>query len=143
MRYEQVRTVLLQQWTYTGGANEDKASEFYHDDVVLEFPQSGEWFRGKATQQSWRERYPAQLEFRPQEIRGSGDLWIAEGTLSYDGTNQLHYIKIIQFRGDKIARETIYFAEPFDAPEWRRPWVADGPRPRRHRDLPERIVSGS
>jgi hypothetical protein len=24
-----------------------------------------------------------------------------------------------QFRGDRIARETIYFAEPFEPPEWR------------------------
>jgi hypothetical protein len=28
-------------------------------------------------------------------------------------------VSIHQFRGDRIARETIYFAEPFDAPEWR------------------------
>lgn len=44
MQYEQVREMLLRQWTYTGGPNEAKASELYHDDVVLEFPQSGEWF---------------------------------------------------------------------------------------------------
>ena len=78
MQYEQVRDMLLRQWKYTGGPNEAKASEIYHDDLVLEFPQSDEWFRGKANQQAWRERYPAKLDFQPQEIRGSGDLWIAE-----------------------------------------------------------------
>ena len=38
MNYDQVRDMLVTQWTYTGGPNEDKASEFYHDDAVLEFP---------------------------------------------------------------------------------------------------------
>ena len=143
MQYEQVREMLLRQWTYTGGPNEAKASELYHDDVVLEFPQSDEWFRGKANQQGWREQYPAKLDFQPREIRGSGDLWIAEGVLSYDDGNSVHYVKILQFRGHKVERETLYFAEPLAAPEWRRPWAADGPRPRRHDDLPEHILGGS
>ena len=143
MQYEQVREMLLRQWTYTGGPNEAKAAELYHDDVVLEFPQSDEWFQGKANQQAWRERYPAKLDFEPQEIRGSGDLWIAEGRLSYDGGNPVHYVKIIQFRGDKVERETLYFAEPFPAPDWRKPWAADGPRPKRHDDLPAHVLGGN
>lgn len=143
MQYEQVREMLLRQWKYTGGPNEAKASELYHDDVVLEFPQSGEWFRGKANQQGWRERYPAKLDFQPREIRGSGDLWIAEGVLSYDGRHQIHYVKVIQFRGDRVERGTLYFAEPFAAPEWRRPWAEAGPPPRWQSDLPEYVHGGS
>jgi hypothetical protein len=143
MLYEQVRDMLLRQWMYTGGPNEAKASELYHDDVVLEFPQSEEWFRGKDAQQGWRERYPAKLDFQPREIRGSGDLWIAEGLLTYEGGHTLHYVKIIQLRGEKVERETLYFAEPFDAPEWRRPWAEPGPRPKRHHDLPEHVLGGS
>jgi hypothetical protein len=27
------------------------------------------------------------------------------------------------FRGDRVARETLYFADPFEAPEWRRDLV--------------------
>jgi hypothetical protein len=143
MQYEQVREMLLQQWRYTGGPNEAIGSEMYHEDVVLEFPQSGEWFRGKSNQLGWRQRYPAQLDFEPREIRGSGDLWIAEGRLSYEGGNQVHYIKIIQFRGDKVERETLYFAEPFPAPDWRRPWAETDPPPRWQTDLPEHVHGGS
>jgi hypothetical protein len=143
MQYEQVREALLRQWTYTGGPNEAKASELYHDDVVLEFPQSDEWFRGKANQQAWRERYPAKLDFQPKEIRGSGDLWIAEGLLSYDDAEPIHYVKILQFRDDKVERETLYFAESFEAPEWRRPWAEQGPRPSRHNDLPAHVAGGN
>lgn len=143
MQYEQVRDMLLQQWRYTGGPNEAKASELYHDDVVLEFPQAGEWFRGEANQQGWRERFPAKLDFQPREIRGGGDLWVAEGLVTYDAGDSVHYVKIIEFKGDKVQRESLYFAEPFPAPEWRRPWAETGPRPRRQDDLPEHVMGGS
>jgi hypothetical protein len=66
------------EWTYTGGPNEAKAAEYYHDDAVLEFPQSGERFEGKASFSAWRQQYPARLEFEPRELRGGGDLWVAE-----------------------------------------------------------------
>jgi hypothetical protein len=49
MQYEDVRRELLRQWTYTGGPKEAKAAELYHDDAVLEFPQSGERFTGTPT----------------------------------------------------------------------------------------------
>ena len=77
MIYEEVRELLLRQWTYTGGPNEAKAAEYYHDDALLEFPQSGERFRGRANIEGWRQRYPARLDFEPRRIRGGGDLWVA------------------------------------------------------------------
>jgi hypothetical protein len=142
MRYDEVREMLLRQWKYTGGPNEAKASEIYHDDVVLEFPQSGERFRGKANIQGWRERYPARLDFEPREIRGDGDVWIGEGRLRYDGGDPIHFVKLLEFRGEKVQRETLYFAEPFAAPEWRRPWAEEGVAEARG-DLPARIPGGS
>jgi hypothetical protein len=36
-----------------------------------------------------------------------------------------HDDAILEFRGDKVARETIYVTEPWDAPEWRAPWRAE------------------
>ena len=61
MIYQEVRDLLVTQWTYTGGPNEAKAAEYYHDDAVLEFPQSGERFEGKASFTAWRQQYPAQI----------------------------------------------------------------------------------
>jgi len=143
MRYEEVRDQLLAQWRHTGGPNEAKASELYHDDALLEFPQSGERFRGRASIQGWRERYPARLDFEPREIRGAGDLWVAEAGLRYDGGEPISVVKILQYRGNKVARETLYFADPFPAPEWRRPWADHGPPRARPDDLPASIRGGS
>jgi len=142
VRYEDVRDLLVRQWTYTGGPNEHKGSEMYYEDAVLEFPQSEEWFRGKANMEAWRKQYPARLDFSPQEIRGAGDLWIAEAVLTYDGTDPVHVVKILQFRGDKVERETLYFAEPFPAADWRRPWAETDARPTRQDDLPDHITGG-
>jgi SnoaL-like domain len=143
MIYEEVRELLLRQWTYTGGPNEAKASEYYHDDALLEFPQSGERFRGRDNITAWRQQYPARLEFEPRELRGSGDLWIAETGLRYDGGEPVSVVKILQFRGDKIERETLYFADPFPAPDWRRPWAEDGTAGDCQSDLPAHVAAGN
>ena len=136
MIYQEVRDLLVTQWTYTGGPNEAKAAEYYHDDAVLEFPQSGERFEGKASFTAWRQQYPARLDFEPRELRGGGDLWVAETGLRYDGDAPVSVVKILQFRGDKIQRETLYFADPFPAPDWRRPFAAEGPSEPRRGGLP-------
>jgi SnoaL-like domain len=142
MIYQEVRDLLVTQWTYTGGPNEAKAAEYYHDDAVLEFPQSGERFEGKASFTAWRQQYPARLDFEPRELRGGGDLWVAETGLRYDGGLPVSVVKILQFRGDKIQRETLYFADPFPAPEWRRPFAADGAPEQRRGGLPAHIAAG-
>jgi hypothetical protein len=111
-------------------------------DALLEFPQSGERFRGKANIQGWREQYPARLDFEPWEIRGAGDFWIGEGRLRYDEGDPIHFVKILEFRGDKVQRETLYFADPFPAPEWRRPWAEAGSA-EPSADLPAHISGGT
>jgi hypothetical protein len=32
-------------------------------------------------------------------------------------------VSIMEFSGDKVARETQYFADPFEASTWRAQWV--------------------
>jgi hypothetical protein len=33
-----------------------------------------------------------------------------------------HEIYLLEFRGERVARETIYIGEGWTAPEWRAPW---------------------
>jgi hypothetical protein len=112
MDYENARELLLRHLRYSGGVDLARAHETHHDDAVLEFPQSGERFVGKANILGFREQYPARVDYEPRQLRGGGD---------------------------KVQRETIYFAEPFPAPDWRRPWAEEGATWERQGDLPARL----
>jgi hypothetical protein len=115
---------LRRHWEYEGKDSEI-SHEIYHDDAVLEFPQSQERFAGKQNFLAWRRNYPASVKFKIRRIRGRGDLWIAENSISYDGGPWHYGCSILEFRGDKVARETIYIAEAWEAPNWRAPWRAE------------------
>ncbi len=94
----------------------------YHDDAVLEFPQSGERFVGVENLREWRSNYPASTNVQFREIRGRDDLWVAEVSISYDEGAPSFGVSILEFRGDKIARESIYVAGAWEPPEWRAQW---------------------
>ena len=94
----------------------------YHDDAVLEFPQSGERFEGVANFREWRSQYPAAVEFRVRRISGSGDFWVRELSVRYDGGPWMLGVAALEFRDDRIARERIYVTEPWPAAEWRARW---------------------
>ena len=66
------------------GVDVDAEHEIYHEDAVLEFPQSGERFEGLATFREWRALYPGKVKLRPTRIVGDGDVWVGFAEISYD-----------------------------------------------------------
>ena len=130
MDKERVRAALQHYIDYSGAGDEDTASEIYHDDAIVEFPQSGERFEGVENFREWRRMYPAQVELEIVRVRGVGDFWIVELRGRYDGGSWLYGAGIYEFRGDKVTRETIYLGDPWEAPEWRAQWRAAPPRER-------------
>ena len=119
-----ILATLRRHWEYAA-TDQDITHEIYHDDAILEFPQSKERFDGKQNFLSWRKIYPAVVEFRIRRIRGRGALWVVELSLRYDGGAWNYGCSILEFRGDKVARETIYITQGWEAPEWRAPWRAE------------------
>src|SRR5215212_6656081 len=115
---------LKRHWDYSG-RDEDIAHEIYHDDAVLEFPQSGERFEGVANFREWRRQYPADVRFRIRRVTACEDLVVVEVSVSYDGGPCQYGVQLLEFRDDKVARERIYGMDGWDAPEWRAPWRAD------------------
>src|ERR1700712_737372 len=87
--------------------------EIYRDDAVLEYPQSGERIRGRHNIQESRTVQPNTKRFTVRRMIGSGDLWVTEFVLSYDG-NPSYAVSIMEFRDGLVVRETQYFADPFD-----------------------------
>ncbi|HEX6584982.1 MAG TPA: nuclear transport factor 2 family protein [Thermoleophilaceae bacterium] len=118
-----VRAMFEQQFEYAH-SDPDIAHEMYHDDAVLEFPQSGERFVGVENFREWRSNYPASTTFEFREIRGRDDLWVAEISISYDQGPWNLGVSILELRGDRIARESIYVTQGWEAPEWRAQWRA-------------------
>ena len=119
---EQVR----QHWEYIA-KDIDRSHAMYHEDAVLEFPQSGERFEGLATFKDWRAQYPATLRFRIRRMTAREDLIVVECSISYDDGPWLLGVQLLDFRDDKVIRERIYVMEGWDAPEWRAPWRSDTP----------------
>ena len=117
-RDQQIRAALDQHWAASNANDSETEHLIYHDDAVLDYPQSGERTRGRANIQKQRSIQPNQKRFTIRRIVGSGDLWVTEFILSYD--NRPSYtVSVMEFTGLKVAHETQYFADPFSAPAFR------------------------
>ncbi|SDU18961.1 nuclear transport factor 2 family protein [Jiangella alkaliphila] len=117
----------LQRYIDYSGVDQDISHEIYHEDAVLEFPQSGERFEGIENFREWRRIYPARTDFEIRRLRGSGDLWVMELIVTYDSGSSMFGVSVFEFRGDKVIRETIYGGEAWEAPEWRARWRSSRP----------------
>jgi ketosteroid isomerase-like protein len=113
MRDQQIRAALDEHWAASDANDFETEHRIYHEDAVLEYPQSGERIRGRLNIQITRSIQPNKKRFTVQRIIGGGDLWITEFILSYDGKPS-YTVSIMEFRGDEVARETQYFADPFE-----------------------------
>ena len=122
VRDQEIRAALDQHWAASDAGNFETEHLIYHEDAVLDYPQSGERTRGRSNIQNQRASQPNKKRFTVRRIIGSGDLWVTELILTYDGKPS-YTVSIMEFRGDKVARETQYFADPFVAPAFRAQWV--------------------
>jgi len=121
-REQAIRAALDQHWVASDANDFETEHLIYHEDAVLEYPQSGERTRGRSNIQGQRASQPSNKRFTIRRIIGNGDLWVTEFILTYDGKPS-YTVSIMEFRGDKVARETQYFADPFPAPAFRAQWV--------------------
>ena len=102
--------------------------EMQADDVVQEWPQSGERIVGKANIQAINQSYPASTGTAPKSvlrrILQPGKAWIIESVIDYGDGVPVSLISIIETNAEgKVSHQTDYFANPFEAPEWRKQWV--------------------
>jgi SnoaL-like domain len=105
------------------GRDEVAAAEIFAENAVIEWPQSRERIRGKARIIALHEASPVHIDFDVRRTIGAGDLWVTETTIRYDGARPTNAVFIMEFRDDKVVRETDYFGEPFDPPGYRSAWI--------------------
>jgi hypothetical protein len=119
---QEIRAALDRHWAASDVNDFETEHSIYHEDAVLEYPQSGEQIRGRRNIQITRTQQPSKKRFVIQRIIGRSDLWVTEYILTYDGKPS-HTVSIMEFRGEKVARETQFFADPFEPAAWRAQWV--------------------
>ncbi len=100
----------------------ERASALRHEDYAMEMPQSGERIGGREKMRDFQEAYPNPPAMRLRRLKIGGNLWVMEGISDY-GDRVYHQIAIVELRDGKMWRETRYYAEPFEAPEWRSRWT--------------------
>jgi ketosteroid isomerase-like protein len=119
---DRIRAALEEHWVASDAGDFETEHSIYRDDAVLEYPQSGERIRGRKNIQTTRTLQPSKKRFSVRRITGHGDLWITEYVLTYD-SKPSYTVSIMEFLDAKVARETQYFSDPFEAAAWRRPWT--------------------
>jgi len=117
-RDARIRAGIEQHWKASDRGDVDTEHAIYAADAILDYPQSGERFRGRPKIQAQRGGHPAKRRFAILRIRGGGDLWVSECVITYDGA-PAYSVSLMEFTGDQVTHETQYFADPFQAPPWR------------------------
>ena len=122
MEDHDIRAALDIHWAASDANDFDVEHDIYREDALLEYPQSGERIRGRDNIQASRVAQPNSKRFRVRRIVGTGDLWVTEFILAYDGRPS-YSVSVMEFLGGKVARETQYFADPFEPGPSRARWV--------------------
>ena len=97
-----------------------------HEDFVMEMPQSGERIRGRENMRAFQRSFadhsnPPTITLR--RVRVADGLWVVEGVNDYGDGRVFNIAVVFELRDCRIWRDTRYYAEPFEAPEWRARWV--------------------
>jgi hypothetical protein len=117
---QDIRAALDRHWAASKAGDDDAEDEIYHDDAMLEYPQSGERIRGRLAIRTTRGLLPD----KHFTIRRA---W-PRRCLGYRICHQLcweavYTVSIMEFRDGKVFRETQYFGDPFEPWSGRAQWV--------------------
>ena len=123
----QTKARITEHWQASESGDSATEHAIYATDAILDYPQSGERFRSRATIAAQRGGHPADRHFTVLRISGGGHLWVSECVITYDGKPS-YSVSIMEFSGGFVAHETQYFADPFDPAPWRAALAEPMPR---------------
>lgn len=120
---QQIRAALDRHWTASAKGDLDAEHDIYDDEIICDYPQSGERIHGRDNLQALRGHHPAKPSgFTVLRLQGRANLWATEYIITYN-RGPVYVVSIMEFQNGKVAHETQYFGEPFRAPAWRAQWV--------------------
>lgn len=112
------RAAIEEHWQASESGDSETEHAIYAADAILDYPQSGERFRSRATIAAQRGGHPASRHFTVLRITGGGNLWVSECIITYDGVPS-YSVSIMEFAHEHVAHETQYFGDTFGEPAWR------------------------
>ena len=120
----------------------EELEQLRHPDWTVDWPQSGERVHSSESFAEIVKNYPGgrrkaevsrivgsedRWVVTPSntvvQVAGSGDFWWSEWMMTYPDGELYHVVDLIVLRDGLVHRETVYWAPPFAAPDWRRPFV--------------------
>jgi hypothetical protein len=106
-----------------GALSAEKEYLLRHPEYVMEMPQSNERIRGRDAMRAMQESFPTPPEVQLRRVHGSGRTWVVEGVNDYDG-DLWNVVLILELNDEGlIVRDTRYYGQRSDPPQWRSPWV--------------------
>ena len=79
--------------------------------------------RSAATRDDVQDEIPWHGTIRVRRVLVRDGLWVVEGVIDYGGGQTTDFAMILELKDGRIWRDRRYYAEPFEAPEWRAEWV--------------------
>ena len=107
-----IRARIQEHWEASERGDGDAEHAIYAADAILDYPQSGERFRGRSRIQAQRGGHPAERHFIIRRILGGGGVWVSECVITYDGT-PTYSVSVMEITDGLVTHETQYFADPF------------------------------
>jgi hypothetical protein len=95
------RDRVAEHWHASERGDIEVEHAIYAADAILDYPQSGERFRGRANIQAQRGGHPANRHFTIRRISGIGDLWVSECIIAYDSVPSFS-VSIMEFTEDYV-----------------------------------------
>jgi hypothetical protein len=112
------KAAIEEHWRASESGDAVAEHAIYSPDAILDYPQSGERFRGRDKISAQRGTHPADRHFTLVRIVGGGELWVSECVITYDGVPS-YTASIMEFANGSVVHETQYFGAAFGVPEWR------------------------
>ena len=110
-----IRARLQQHWEASERGDADLEHAIYAEDAILDYPQSGERFKGRSRIHAQRGGHPAERHFSVRRVLGCGEVWVSECVITYDGV-PTYSVSVMEIADGLVTHETQYFADPFAAP---------------------------
>ena len=107
-----IRARIQEHWEASERGDGDAEHAIYAADAILDYPQSGERFRGRSRIQAQRGGHPAERHFIIRRILGGGSVWVSECVITYDGM-PTYSVSVMEITDGLVTHETQYFADPF------------------------------